>query len=292
MALDNNDSVEFEQKSLPYLRHSLATRDLTIEGIRPPALASVTTPQPMGVQQQQQQQAGPVNRVSAGPTQVQTVRPMGGQVRVQAPSMIAATSVPSAAASPRPARPPAAKATPKAKTAQQAPKVGPVAVKTETPTSSESGAPLAFTITLPGGGPAAAPASGATPTVTVGALASSAGHTPGTMAKPVISTASGAAGIKGPAVGLPGVGPKDASKEKKAFAYSSAGLSGDNDINDVAAMGGVNLAEESQRILGSTELIGTQIRSCKDENFLFTGPLTRRIQQYGKSSHPLHLVFI
>jgi len=48
-------------------------------------------------------------------------------------------------------------------------------------------------------------------------------------------------------------------------------------------MGGVNLAEESQRILGSTELIGTQIRSCKDENFLLTGPLQRRIQQIGNS---------
>ncbi|XP_050360720.1 transcription initiation factor TFIID subunit 4 isoform X1 [Nymphalis io] len=42
-------------------------------------------------------------------------------------------------------------------------------------------------------------------------------------------------------------------------------MAGDDDINDVAAMGGVNLAEETQRILGSTEMIGTQIRSCKDE---------------------------
>ncbi|KAM3968593.1 TBP-associated factor 4 [Aphomia sociella] len=45
-------------------------------------------------------------------------------------------------------------------------------------------------------------------------------------------------------------------------------MAGDDDINDVAAMGGVNLAEETQRILGSTELIGTQIRSCKDEYLL------------------------
>ena len=71
------------------------------------------------------------------------------------------------------------------------------------------------------------------------------------------------------------------AKEKKTANFSSSlvGLSGDDDINDVAAMGGVNLAEESQRILGSTEMIGTQIRSCKDENFLFTGPLQRRIQE-------------
>lgn len=54
-------------------------------------------------------------------------------------------------------------------------------------------------------------------------------------------------------------------REKKANQYSSQPyvddkMAGDDDINDVAAMGGVNLAEESQRILGSTELIGTQIR--------------------------------
>lgn len=53
---------------------------------------------------------------------------------------------------------------------------------------------------------------------------------------------------------------------------------GDDDINDVAAMGGVNLAEESQRILGSTENIGTQIRSCKDEVFLNLPSLQSRIR--------------
>jgi len=53
---------------------------------------------------------------------------------------------------------------------------------------------------------------------------------------------------------------------------------GDDDINDVAAMGGVNLAEESQRILGCTENIGTQIRSCKDEVFLNLPALQARIR--------------
>lgn len=42
--------------------------------------------------------------------------------------------------------------------------------------------------------------------------------------------------------------------------YVDDKMAGDDDINDVAAMGGVNLAEETQRILGSTEMIGTQIR--------------------------------
>lgn len=55
-------------------------------------------------------------------------------------------------------------------------------------------------------------------------------------------------------------------KEKKSgmqFAsqpFADDKMAGDDDINDVAAMGGVNLAEETQRILGSTDMIGTQIR--------------------------------
>ena len=282
------------QKSLPYLRHSLATRELHIDGIRPPALSTVSTPQPMVLQQQQQPQQSVINRVNAGPTQIQTVRPMGGQVRVQAPSMVAA-SAGGTVSSPRPPRPAASKATPKAKAAQQAPRVtGPSAqssgttmtalsaMKTEPSSTSET--PLSFTITLPQVGGAATSSSATTGSIS-SVSSTSATPTSGTTTKPVASASTlsvGAGGIKG--VLAASTGPKDASKEKKAFTFGSslAGLSGDNDINDVAAMGGVNLAEESQRILGSTEMIGTQIRSCKDENFLFTGPLQRRIQQIGR----------
>lgn len=46
-------------------------------------------------------------------------------------------------------------------------------------------------------------------------------------------------------------------------------------------MAGVNLAEETQRILGPSEFVGTQIRSCKDETFLHTHPLTMRIMEIG-----------
>lgn len=73
-------------------------------------------------------------------------------------------------------------------------------------------------------------------------------------------------------------------KERKASAsfYQQSSMSssmyGDDDINDVAAMGGVNLAEESQRILGPTEFIGRQIRSCKDESFLPVPPLQAKIR--------------
>lgn len=73
--------------------------------------------------------------------------------------------------------------------------------------------------------------------------------------------------------------PKPTAKEKEKKTFSSAGYTGDDDINDVAAMGGVNLAEETQRILGSTEFVGTQIRSCKDEVFLHLSPLQAKIKQ-------------
>jgi transcription initiation factor TFIID subunit 4 len=62
-------------------------------------------------------------------------------------------------------------------------------------------------------------------------------------------------------------------EKKSSNSYSAAG---DEDINDVAAMGGVNLAEESQRMQG-TIVAGTQIRSCKDETFLQTGLLHKRV---------------
>jgi transcription initiation factor TFIID subunit 4 len=60
--------------------------------------------------------------------------------------------------------------------------------------------------------------------------------------------------------------------------YQPSSVYGDDDINDVAAMGGVNLAEETQRILGSTEFVGVQIRSCKDEVFLNLPQLQNKIR--------------
>lgn len=56
----------------------------------------------------------------------------------------------------------------------------------------------------------------------------------------------------------------------------------DDDINDVASMAGVNLNEENARILATgSELVGTKIRSCKDESFLPAGLLHRRILDTG-----------
>ncbi|CAL9696686.1 unnamed protein product [Knipowitschia caucasica] len=57
----------------------------------------------------------------------------------------------------------------------------------------------------------------------------------------------------------------------------------DDDINDVASMAGVNLNEENARILAtSSELVGTMIRSCKDEAFLPPGVMHRRILDIAK----------
>lgn len=64
-----------------------------------------------------------------------------------------------------------------------------------------------------------------------------------------------------------------------------------DDINDVATMGGVNLSEESKNILATnSELIGSQIRSCKDEAFLPHSALMSRITAIGeKQYHSYHL---
>ncbi|KAM9766164.1 transcription initiation factor TFIID subunit 4 isoform 2-T2 [Menidia menidia] len=69
----------------------------------------------------------------------------------------------------------------------------------------------------------------------------------------------------------------------------------DDDINDVASMAGVNLNEESARILATnSELVGTQIRSCKDEAFLHPGLLQRRIletaKKFGVTEVPMEAV--
>ena len=56
-----------------------------------------------------------------------------------------------------------------------------------------------------------------------------------------------------------------------------------DDINDVATMGGVNLSEESKNILATNaELIGSQIHSCQDETFLPQDLLMNRIAAAGK----------
>uniref|UniRef100_A0A671LVI5 TAFH domain-containing protein n=1 Tax=Sinocyclocheilus anshuiensis TaxID=1608454 RepID=A0A671LVI5_9TELE len=57
----------------------------------------------------------------------------------------------------------------------------------------------------------------------------------------------------------------------------------DDDINDVASMAGVNLSEESARILATnSELVGVVTRSCKDEAFLSASMLQHKILEIGQ----------
>ena len=58
---------------------------------------------------------------------------------------------------------------------------------------------------------------------------------------------------------------------------------GEDDINDVTCMAEVNLDEENACILAThSKLVGTLIQSCKEEPFLFTGALQKRILDIGK----------
>uniref|UniRef100_UPI00398E7131 transcription initiation factor TFIID subunit 4-like isoform X2 n=1 Tax=Pristiophorus japonicus TaxID=55135 RepID=UPI00398E7131 len=71
-------------------------------------------------------------------------------------------------------------------------------------------------------------------------------------------------------------------KNKLKEAAAGGSFRDDDDINDVASMAGVNLSEESARILATnSELVGTLTRSCKDEAFLFATPLHRRMLEIG-----------
>uniref|UniRef100_A0A8C6ZH84 TATA-box binding protein associated factor 4 n=2 Tax=Nothoprocta perdicaria TaxID=30464 RepID=A0A8C6ZH84_NOTPE len=83
---------------------------------------------------------------------------------------------------------------------------------------------------------------------------------------------------------IPSVSAQIAAAQKNKLKEPGGGsFRDDDDINDVASMAGVNLSEESARILATnSELVGTLTRSCKDETFLFSAPLQRRILEIGK----------
>jgi len=199
--------VPFLKKSLPYLQHSLATRELTIEGVNPPSIHQIgKLPPAMTVSAPATQSRPPssLTPMSGPPHSVM------GQVRTNLPN-------------------------------QPQPRIG--SIPQARPTFARPGFPgLPTTPLRPG----------------AGAQYSSLGQ-----------------GLQHPLLPPP-KGPQAVIRDKKSGnnAYSAAG---DDDINDVAAMGGVNLAEEANRILGSTDNVGSVIRSCKDETFLQTGLLHQRI---------------
>ncbi|XP_076023091.1 transcription initiation factor TFIID subunit 4-like [Genypterus blacodes] len=85
----------------------------------------------------------------------------------------------------------------------------------------------------------------------------------------------------------PGLGVSQASliaaQKNKLREAGGETFRDDDDINDVASMAGVNLSEESARILATnSELVGTVTRSCKDEPFLSISSLTQRALDIGK----------
>ncbi|XP_033297532.1 transcription initiation factor TFIID subunit 4 isoform X3 [Bombus bifarius] len=236
--------IGFLKKSLPLLRQSLVTKELVIEGIKPPpanVVFPVTSTTPVVTQQNQLR---PTVAVTAATIPVTAVTPTT-QVRVMAPLPAATTTVP------RPAQPVQQRLIRPVTTAVRSP--APYTVKS---TAAITGIrPTVPTIQKP---PITTVVK-TVPTITQGKTV----NTATTVNKAIV----------------PSFVPKPVTKEKEKKTFSSAGYTGDDDINDVAAMGGVNLAEESQRILGSTEFVGTQIRSCKDEVFLQMTPLQQRIKQ-------------
>ena len=65
----------------------------------------------------------------------------------------------------------------------------------------------------------------------------------------------------------------------------------DDDIIDVAAMGGVNLSEESKNILAAVPETSGQLRSCRDDILLSHTPLASKIRKLGVYSKHRNNVF-
>lgn len=99
----------------------------------------------------------------------------------------------------------------------------------------------------------------------------------GSLIKPGLAPGAKMVSISGPQT-LASAAQKNKLKEAGGGTFRD-----DDDINDVASMAGVNLSEESARILATnSELVGAVTRSCKDEAFLFTDSLRRRMMEIGR----------
>ncbi|CAH1960048.1 unnamed protein product [Acanthoscelides obtectus] len=287
--------IGFLKKSLPLLRHSLATQEMTIDGIRPPAADVV------------------FSVAGAAPTVQTAVRPgLANQVRiVGAPGATTAVNRPGQQVIQQRMVAPVRTAAP-AGVATTVPISQMQVVRPQQQQQQQTIQPPALhpVFANSGGQPVVRAAAGGiirqpvqVRTVGPGAVIAPRPHQLQIrQVAPAISPATHKAAAP-PSRPMPA--PKGAGqptgkqqlkdKEKKTFqsaaaaaaaaASASAAYGGDDDINDVAAMGGVNLAEETQKILGSTEFVGTQIRSCKEEPICLMQPLQQKIrsavQKYG-----------
>ncbi|KAK0082990.1 hypothetical protein PV325_009549 [Microctonus aethiopoides] len=241
--------IGFLKKSLPLLRQSLVTKELVIDGIKPPP-ANVVFSIASTVPTIQQNQIRPTVAVAAQSVPV-VVTSTPTPVRVMAPPAIATSQT-----------------TPRAQSqlAQQR-LIRPVTTIVRTPMSHTIKSTVAMTSVRPPP-PISVQKSPAITSAPIKTMSTLHAHGKSVNTAVTINKTT-----------VPSLITKAAAKEKEKKTFSSAGYTGDDDINDVAAMGGVNLAEESQRILGSTEFVGTHIRSCKDEVFLHVSPLQQRIKQ-------------
>lgn len=269
--------VPFLKKSLPYLRQSLYNKDITIEGVRPPPYTALSSPlNTASVMQASRSTAvtiastavaaaaatpqhSPltgVRVVSGGVTHTKNISTHPALMNVQtyqpgsvaSPSSRVVRSVPAVYSSGVAASPTAASSHYTAVN-----RVGTIARQSVATAGSayhqhqshiQGGA-------TPGVGVASAAVGGATNAV--GGASASLGVTSYTFAN-----------------------RRDKTRPMFKFSYETGH---EDDINDVAAMGGVNLHEESQHILGSTEYVGTQIRSVKDETLLSSSALQARLRQ-------------
>ena len=257
--------VPFLKKSLPYLQHSLRTGELTIEGVKAPQ-----GPRAIPVTMSHLGQA--VRPGIRGPHVItRPARPSGlaqvvgaqipGMLRTQQPSATQLLST----LSPRP--PPgvtalaSAQPTPAvAVAANQSPVATPIIVR------AGKGASLT-----------AAQARLASPAAAGSSLPPHPVPVPVPIPIPIVKKEKGGGIGAVSAASMPGAGPS-AGGGGGGGGGGGFSAAGDEDINDVATMGGVNLAEESQRMQGGpADLSHSAARSCKDETFLQTGLLHDRI---------------
>ncbi|XP_049545667.1 transcription initiation factor TFIID subunit 4-like isoform X4 [Anopheles darlingi] len=258
--------IGFLKKSLPLLRQSLVTKEITIEGINPPSAAVAFAGTALSSIPAQIRPVAPTI-VSQGSMIGQTqIRMLTTQSGVTTLPRIGQTTI-------RPAAP----------------------IRIQTPLQQQStvasggttivGQPRTTTLTAQQIRPNVTTIGHTTIVQTAGQqLPQTISTTPPALLPNLSGAAAASAKKKASASAASSAGTEqDASKRAGASAQSQfyhhhAAMYGEDDINDVAAMGGVNLAEETQRILGSTEFVGTQIRSCKDEVFLHLPALQSRIR--------------
>ncbi|XP_049292361.1 transcription initiation factor TFIID subunit 4-like isoform X5 [Anopheles funestus] len=252
--------IGFLKKSLPLLRQSLVTKEITIEGINPPSTAVAFGTTALSQIPAQIRPVAPTivsQNSMVGQTQIRMLTSQSGMTTVP---RIGQTTI-------RPAAP----------------------VRIQTPLQQHQTGSTTTTIV----GPRSITAQQIRPNATtIGhtTIVQTAGgqqlpQTISTTPPALLPNLSGASKKKASSSSAAsGTDPESAASKRAGasaqsqFYHHHASMYGDDDINDVAAMGGVNLAEETQRILGSTEFVGTQIRSCKDEVFLHLPALQSRIR--------------